>query len=314
MPVTRLTPRRGHVIPVTRRRVCRRRMCSDQLRARWDVRRVGTSVFMTCALVAAGAAAQRHNAPREPAWVGDATVATMSFSDSTSLGAVGGVIAYRPFPWLTLGAAPTVLQRKAGADVSSGFGDLPLVAAASTNRGSGRGPNVGAAVMLVLPTGNASIGLGSGVTSVGVDVGAGVSPTGRFHLSADASRGLSAVPLSSLDAPGSTWLDVDADVDLFGPATATASLGGDFGGADTTARAREVGAGVRYVLHGPLTLSVAVTHRLAGDSPVWGLAVTLGTAGIGVSPLNPGSPLQGQRQVVGGGVAAACHGRSRVCP
>ncbi|TLY52843.1 MAG: hypothetical protein E6K55_08745 [Gemmatimonadetes bacterium] len=269
---------------------------------------------MACMLVAAGAAAQGHNAPREPAWVGDATVATMSFSDSTSLGAVGGVIAYRPFPWLTLGAAPTVLQRKAGADVSSGFGDLPLVAAASTNSGSGRGLNVGAAVMLVLPTGNASIGLGSGVTSVGVDVGAGVSPTGRVHLSADASRGLSAVPLSSLDAQGSTWLDVDADVDLFGPATATASLGCDFGGADTTARAREVGAGLRYALRGPLTLSVAVTHRLAGDSPVWGLAVTLGTAGIGVSPLNSGSPLQGQRQVVGGGVAAACHGRSRVCP
>ena len=79
------------------------------------MRRVGTSVFMACMLVAAGAAAQGHNAPREPAWVGDATVATMSFSDSTSLGAVGGVIAYRPFPWLTLGAAPTVLQRKAGA-------------------------------------------------------------------------------------------------------------------------------------------------------------------------------------------------------
>ena len=278
------------------------------------MRRVGTSAFVACVLAAAGAAAQEggHNAPRGPAWVGDATVATMSFSDSTSLGAVGGVIAYRPFPWLTLGAAPAVLQRKAGALVSSGFGDLPLVAAASTDR-SGRGPNVGAAVVFMLPTGNASLGLGSGVTSVGVDVGAGVSPTGWVHLSADASRGLSAVPLSSLDAQGSTWLDVDADVDLFGPATATASLGGDFGGADTTARAREVGVGLRYALRGPLTLSVAVTHRLAGDSPVWGLAVTLGTAGIGVSPLNPGSPLQGQREVVGGGVATVCHGKSRVC-
>ena len=80
------------------------------------MRRVGTSAFVACVVVAAGAAAQGgHNAPRGPAWVGDATVATMSFSDSTSLGAVGGVIAYRPFPWLTLGAAPTVLQRKAGA-------------------------------------------------------------------------------------------------------------------------------------------------------------------------------------------------------
>src|SRR5690348_3020935 len=105
---------------------------------------------MACVLVAAAAAAQEegHTTPRGPAWVGDATVATMSFSDSTSLGAVGGVIAYRPFPWLTLGAAPALLQRKAGAVVISGFGDLPLVAAASTDRGSGRGPNVGAAVVL----------------------------------------------------------------------------------------------------------------------------------------------------------------------
>lgn len=270
---------------------------------------LAASVALTCS-----ASAQQSHEPRQPAWVGDATVSTMSFSDSTSLGAVGGVFGYRPFSWLTLGAAPTLLQRKVGtAVVSNGFGDLPLVAAASTDLRTGRRLDVGAAVMVLLPTGNAALGLGSGVTSVGVDLGAGLSPASRFYLSADASRSLSPVPLSSLDAPGSTWLDVDADLDVLGPATAIVSFGGDFGGADTAARARELGAGLRYALHGPLTLSVAVTHRLAGDAPVWGLAVTFGTAGLGLSPLNPASPLRGQRQVVGGGVATVCHGRSRVC-
>ena len=274
------------------------------------------ATLLASVALACSARAQQAPVAGRPALVGDATASTMSFSDTTSLGALSAVIAYRPFPWFTLGAAPTVLQRKAGGTVvSSGFGDLPLIAAAATD-GGGRAPNVGAAVILILPTGNAGLGLGSGVTSAGVDVGFGVSPANGFQVSADASRSVSAVSLSSLDARGSTWLDVDADVDLVGPVTATASFGGDFGGADTTARAREVGAGVRYALRGPLTLSIGFTHRLAGDAPVWGLAVTLGTAGVGLSPLNPDSPLREQRQVVGGGVgvAANCHGRSRVCP
>ena len=140
-----------------------------------------------------------------------------------------------------------------------------------------------------------------------MEVGAGLSPIDPLHLSVDASRSLSAVTLSSLDAQGSTWLDVDADVEFTSRLTGSASLGGDFGGVDTTPAAREVGVGARYTLRGPLALSVDVTHRLAGIAPTWGLAVTLGTASSGLSALNPSSPLWHQRQVFGGGVNI--HGR-----
>ncbi|HYL22051.1 MAG TPA: hypothetical protein VEU74_09830 [Gemmatimonadales bacterium] len=241
-------------------------------------------------------------------WAGTASAGVVHLSDTTSLNAVGSVLEYRALGWLTLGAAPTVVRSKVGTQTTSGFGDLPLTVAASKELRAAWGPELAAAVILTLPTGNAACGLGSGVTSVGLDVGAGISPADPLHLSVDASRSLSAVTLSALDAPQSTWLDFDADVDLTRRLTASASLGGDFGGIDTAA-AREVGAGARYTLRGPLALSVDVTHRLSGAAPTWGFAVTLGTATGGLSPLDPNSPLWRQRQVFVGGVNP--HGRGR---
>ena len=249
--------------------------------------------------------------PPQPAWAFTASVGAVHLSDTTSLSAVGGVLEYRASSWLTLGAAPTLVRSKTGAQATSGFGDLPLTAAASKELGTAWGPELAAAVILTLPTGNAACGLGSGVTSVGMDVGAGISPADPVHLSVDASRSLSAVTLSALDAPQSTWLDFDADVDLSPRLTASASLGGDFGGIDTTTGAREVGAGARYTLggRGSVALSVDVTHRLSGAAPTWGLAVTLGTATSGLSALDPSSPLWHQRQVFVGGVNS--HGRGK---
>jgi len=241
-------------------------------------------------------------------WAATASAGTVHLTDSSSLNALGGVVEYRALRWLTLGAAPTLVRNAVGTQTTSGFGDLPLTAAASKELGTAWGPELAAAVILTLPTGNAACGLGSGVTSVGMDVGAGLSPADQLHVSVDASRSLSAVTLSALDARGSTWLDFDADVDFTSRLTGSASLGGDFGGTDTTA-AREVGAGARYTLSGPLTLSVDVTHRLAGIAPTWGLAVTLGTASSGLSALNPSSPLWHQRQVFSGGVNL--HGRGK---
>jgi hypothetical protein len=247
--------------------------------------------------------------PPQRAWAFTASAGAVHLSDTTSLSAVGAVLEYRASSWLTLGAAPTLVHSKTGTQTTSGFGDLPLTAAASKALGTAWGPELAAAVILTLPTGNAACGLGSGVTSVGMDVGAGISPADPVHLSVDASRSLSAVTLSALDAPQSTWLDFDADVDLSPRLTASASVGGDFGGIDTTTAAREVGAGARYALGGPVALSIDVTHRLAGAAPTWGLAVTLGTAGGGLSPLDPSSPLWHQRQVFSGG--ASIHGRGK---
>lgn len=247
-------------------------------------------------------------------WAATASAGIVHLSDTSSLNAVGGVLEYRALGWLTLGAAPTVVHSTVGTQTTSGFGDLPLTVVASKELKTAWGPELAAAVILTLPTGNAACGLGSGVTSVGMDAGAGISPADPLHFSVDASRSLSAVTLSALDAPQSTWLDLDADVDLTPQLTASASFGGDFGGIDTAAAAREIGAGARYTLHGPLALSVDVTHRVAGAAPTWGVAVTLGTATGGLSPLNPSSPLWHQRQVFGGGVNLHGRGKSGGCP
>ena len=262
-----------------------------------------------CVLVASLAVSGRAEAQ---SWAATASAGSVHLSDTSTLSAAGGVLEYRVKSWLTLGAAPTLVRSKIGTQTTSGFGDLPLTVAASKELGTAWGPELAAAALLTLPTGNAACGLGSGVTSVGVDVGAGISPADPLHLSVDASRSLSAVTLSALDAPQSTWLDLDADVDLTPRLTASASFGGDFGGIDTTAAAREVGAGARYTLGGPLAVSVDVTHRLSGAAPTWGFAVTLGTAHGGLSPLDPSSPLSHQRQVFVGSVNPHARGRGGV--
>src|SRR5205807_8888394 len=74
------------------------------------------------------------------------------------------------------------------------------------------------------------------------------------------------------------------------------SVGADVGKTDTTTADREMGGGLSYAVRGPLDLRVDVTHRLAGQAPRWGLAVSLGTASTGISPLNSLSPLVRQRQ------------------
>ena len=252
-------------------------------------------------------------AQRSP-WAASASAATVHLSDTTSLAAFGGVITYRPRACLTFGAAPAVVQTKAGTVSTSGFGDLPLTAAVSAEVPTARGPEVAAAAVLMLPTGDVAKGLGRGITSVAVDLGAGVSPADAVHLYVDASRSLSGVPLSSFDAPESTWLGVDGTVDVTGRLAVSASWGGDLGGVDSVAAAREVGAGVRYALRGPLAVSVDVTHRLSGDAPTWGLVVTFGTVGNGLSPLETSSPLGRQQNAFVGGATVKCHGRSRVCP
>lgn len=275
--------------------------------------RPSVGVVAACLAFSGTAMAQGRAAPRSP-WAGSAAVGAVQVSDTTSLDAIGGVIEYRPLAWLTLGAAPSVARRTSGAVTTSGVGDLPLTAGAATELGAPWGPELAAAVTLTLATGNAACGLGGGATSVAMDVGAGVSPAERAHLSVDASHNFSGLALSSLDAPGSTWLDVDADWDVTSRLVLSTSLGGDFGGTDTLAAGREVGAGARYALRGPLSVSVGVTHRVAGAAPTWGLALTLGTAGGGLSPLNPSSPLARQRRVFAGGAGARGHAKIGACP
>jgi hypothetical protein len=241
-------------------------------------------------------------------WTGSARAATLNLSDTSSLAALSGVLEYQALGWLRVGAAPTLLHASSGATTTSGFGDLPLALEASQEWKAPGRPELGASIILTLPTGNAACGLGSGQTGVGMSLGAGIAPSEAVHLSADASRSFSgAITLSSLDRPQSTWLDLGGDLDVAPRWTVSLTVGGDVGGADTGTADREVGGGVSYAVSGSLNVTVDVTHRVSGLAPRWGMAVSLGTASTGISPLNSVSPLGRQRQVFVGGV----HGRSR---
>src|SRR5207244_756662 len=153
------------------------------------------AVFLTSGLpaVACGGAAQS----RIDAGV---SAGVVKLTGQRSEQVVSGVLQYEPSSWLTLYAIPAILHvsdSTSRATVSSsGLGDLPVVAAVSRTFATPWSPTLGAALVAVLPTGNASCGLGNGQTAAGMDLGLGLSP-GRAHLSVDASRSLSGVSAQS---------------------------------------------------------------------------------------------------------------------
>src|SRR5438128_8204958 len=220
--------------------------------------------------------------------------------------AVSGVLEYEASSWLSLYAIPAVLHvtdsTSKGSFSSSGLGDLPVVAALSRTFPTPWSPTLGAALVAVLPTGNASCGLGNGQTAAGMDLGLGLSP-GRAHLSVDASRSLSGVSAqSSLNAPRATTLRVEAGYDLAPRWTWAGSVGLDVGTADSTQTlSRVIGLGVRDTLAGPLMLTVDASHGLSAASPQWVLSVGLGTAFAGTSPVTPTTPLRRIKSAFGTG-------------
>src|SRR2546427_4445096 len=104
----------------------------------------------------------------------------VKLSDQRSEQALSGTLEYEPSSWLSLYAIPAVVHLSedvSGRTVSSsGLADLPLVAAAACTSPTPWSPTLGAALTAVLPTGNASCGLGNGATAAGGDVGGGLSP------------------------------------------------------------------------------------------------------------------------------------------
>jgi hypothetical protein len=227
------------------------------------------------------------------------SVGVVKVNDARSEQALTGILEYQA-GWFSLFAEPAVLHVKTTTTLSrggtsststSGFADLPLVAAASYTAPGPGAPTLGAAVLVVLATGNASCGLGNGQTSAGVDVGGSLSP-GRAHLSADASRSVSGVSSqSTLNGPKATTLRFEAGYDAAPRWTWTASLGVDVGAPDSTL-SRVFGLGVSHTLAGPLMLVVDGSRGLTNRSPQWVLSVGLGTAYGGNSPVTPTTPLR----------------------
>src|SRR6266850_1254320 len=236
------------------------------------------------------------------------TVGTVKLTDARSEQALTGVVRYEATPWLGLSVMPAAVHVSdviSGRSVSSnGSGDLPLSADAFHAFRAPGSPVLAAALTVVLPTGNAACGLGSGVTSVGLDLGAGASPSPRLHLSADASRsigGLSAQ--STLSAPHATSLRGEASYDLSPRWTTNVSLGADVGQVDSTqALSRTLGAGLTHAV-GRLTLTLDASVGLSTASPKWALSVGLGRVFAGTSPVSPSSGLRRLKSNFTGGVS-----------
>ena len=238
-----------------------------------------------------------------------ATAGTVKLTPQRSEQALTGVVQLQAAPWLSLSATPSFVHVSdivSGRSVSSnGMGDLPLSADASHSFATAGSPVLATALTVVFPTGNAACGLGSGETSFGLDLGAGVSPSPRLHLSADASRSISGLSAQSgLSAPHATSLRGEASYDVAPSWTTSVSLGADVGQSDSTqALSRTLGAGITHALAGTLTLTVDAGVGLSAASPKWALSVGIGRVFAGTSPVSLASPSRRLKSTFVGGVS-----------
>jgi hypothetical protein len=237
------------------------------------------------------------------------TVGSAKLTDHRSEQAVSGVLQLQALPWLTLSTVPSYVHVKdivSGRAVSSnGIGDLPFSAAASRTFASAGAPTIAAALTVVLPTGNATCGLGSGTTSAGLDIGVGASPDPKLHLSADASRSISnASSQSALSAPRATSLLLGGGYDVSPRWRADVSLGIDVGQVDSTqALSRVVGGGLSHRVGGSMALTLDASAGLTAGSPKWVISLGLGSAFAGTSPVGLSAPLRRLKSSFTGGVS-----------
>lgn len=235
------------------------------------------------------------------------TAGSAKLTDQRSEQALSGVLMLQATPWLSLSALPSIVHVSdmvSGRTVSSnGLGDLSVSAAALHSFPAAGAPAIAAAFTLVLPTGNASCGLGSGQTSVGLDVGVGASPDPKLHLSADASRSLSGLSSqSTLSAPHATSVLLGGGYDVSQSWRADVSLGFDVGQSDSTqALSRVLGGGVTRRF-GALALTMDGSVGLTSGSPKWVVSLGIGTAFASTSPVSPSAPLRRLKSSFTGGV------------
>jgi hypothetical protein len=236
------------------------------------------------------------------------TAGSARLSDQRSERAVSGVLQLQANPWLTLSVMPSFVHAsdmvKGSAVSSNGLGDLPFSAAAMRAFPGAGAPTIAAALTIVLPTGNAACGLGSGATSAGLDVGLGASPNPKLHLSADASRSIShASSQSTLSAPRATSILLGGGYDVSPTWRGDVSLGIDVGQADSTqALSRVIGGGVSHRVGRSMALTLDASAGLTAGSPKWVVSLGIGSVFAGTSPVALSAPLKRLRSGFTGGV------------
>ena len=235
-------------------------------------------------------------------------IGSAKLSDQRSERALSSVLQLQANPWLTLSAVPSFVHVsdlvKGSTISSSGIADLPLSAAIGHTFPGAGAPTIASALTIVLPTGNASCGLGSGATSAGLDIGFAATPRADVHVSADASRTISHVSSqSTLSAPRATSLLLGGGYDVSPTWRADISLGVDVGQVDSTqALSRVIGGGVSHRVGGSIALTLDASAGLTAGSPKWVISLGLGSVFAGASPVGLSAPLKRLRSGFTGGV------------
>lgn len=205
---------------------------------------------------------------------------------------LNGILKFLPVPWFSVTGTVSALRVSApapGGDLtSSGIGDLPLSFAVAAPVHARWTPELGAALDVTLPTGDPAQGLGSGSTTVGADLGLGVTPHPGIAVYLGASREFSGNGgLSALTSSRTTSLSLDGEYAFAPRWRSELSFSGEFGTPDSGAALhRTLGVGIARQLRGPLEFTVDLGHGLTAASPGWAVALGFGAVFGGNNPVS----------------------------
>ena len=176
---------------------------------------------------------------------------------------------------------PTVARATEPATASvTGLTDMPLALEFEHAFGGLLAPTFDFSLGATLPVGSTTTGFGTGVLGTSVDVGAGISPTERFSIAANAGHAMSSVAAqSAFNGGASGWGDLGAAFQATERVSLNAGYSTDLGAIDSTyGRGRSVSAGLSYSVAGPFALNLETSRGLSGATPEWSAVVGVGTA------------------------------------
>jgi len=201
---------------------------------------------------------------------------------------------YAPISWLGLTINPSYVRATDTARTTTAgtfaLSSLPMELSASHEIPGPGSPEVSASLDASFPI--TSSDSGTKETTVGTSVGLGISARDAVHFDVSAWHGLYGSTAGTMIRMSNTSLGASTTISAVPRLTVSGSMSVDVGRADSGATlGRSIGSGMSYALHGPLTLTIDGSHRLAGDGPNWSVSVGIGTAFAGVASVGPASPL-----------------------
>ena len=221
-----------------------------------------------------------------------ATAASSTWDDGRREQALATVVQLAPAPWLVLGATPTVLRAQGtdGAAARVGFADLPVFAGITHAIALPLRPTLAVAGVASLPTGDTAQGLGRGTTLVSAEGTLALSPLRALTLRGGGARLVRDGGLLPAGAPRTTLFG-DAVVSLGGRANASAGWAAEVDAAHDAPwpPARTVNAALVQAIAGSTSLVVSGARTLRGTGPTWSVAIGIGSAFGGVSPVGASS-------------------------